>query len=278
MLSPHSLHALDPASIVTTADRLAARVGERFPEAGLSRVALAVRDTARVTQARVSSLARPHWPLRLLAALCVSALLALVLYGLRQLLALDGFDRISEVLQATESLVNELILLGLTAVFLFSLEGRLKRRRALGRLHELRSLAHIIDMHQLTKDPEQLFSPLPDTGSSPGRIQDPAQLARYLDYCSELLSLVSKLAALYGQSVSDGIVFGAVNDIESLVGGLQRKVWQKIGLLERAAAQGRRPAAHRGRTAAHAPSAPGVAAAPHSPASPGVPPPAPAAS
>ncbi len=242
MTSPDPrVHALDPASIVQTAERLAARVGERFPEAGLSRVAAAVRDTAGVTQARVAALGRPDWPLRVVAALCVGGILALASYGLRRLLALDGFDRISEVLQATESLVNELILLGLTGAFFFSLEGRLKRRRALGRLHELRSLAHIIDMHQLTKDPEQLFSTLPDTASSPGRIQDPAQLARYLDYCSELLSLVSKLAALYGQALSDPAVFGAVNDIESLVGGLQRKLWQKIGLLERAVGQGRIP-------------------------------------
>ena len=70
---------------------------------------------------------------------------------------------------------------------------------------------------------------------------DAARLSRYLDYCSELLSLVTKLAALYGQALSDGVVFGAVNDIESLVGGLQRKIWQKISLLESAGAEGKVP-------------------------------------
>ncbi len=233
-----SYHALDAACIVETAERLVARIGERFPGSGLSRVSLSVLETATVTRERAERLGRPNQPLRLTAAVSVGALLALVAYGLRSLLGLDGFDRISEVLQATESLVNEVILLGLAGAFFFSLEGRIKRRRALTHLHELRSLAHIIDMHQLTKDPERLLSPLPDTASSPERLMDAAQLSRYLDYCSELLSLVTKLAALYGQALSDGVVFGAVNDIESLVGGLQRKIWQKIGLLEAMAARG----------------------------------------
>lgn len=240
--APNSGHALDAARIVETAQRLVARIGERFPDSGLSQVANGILDTAAVTRERAERLARPNWPLRLASILSVGALVALVAYGVRTVLHLNGFDRISEVLQASESLVNELILLGLAGAFFFSLEGRIKRRGALTRLHELRSLAHIVDMHQLTKDPERLFSALPDTASSPGRIADPAQLARYLDYCSELLSLISKLAALYGQALSDSVVFGAVNDIESLVGGLQRKIWQKIGLLEAAAAEGRLPA------------------------------------
>src|SRR5258708_24597219 len=36
--------------------------------------------------------------------------------------------------------------------------SRIKRARALKAMHELRSLAHIIDMHQLTKDHESLFT------------------------------------------------------------------------------------------------------------------------
>jgi hypothetical protein len=57
-------------------------------------------------------------------------------------------------------------------------------------------------------------------------------LTRYLDYCSELLSLVGKLAALYAQSTSDPVVLQAVNDIEQLTNGLARKIWQKIMMLD----------------------------------------------
>jgi len=60
------------------------------------------------------------------------------------------------LLQIAESAVNDLIFLGVAVFFLSSLEARVKRHEALRALHQLRSLAHVIDMHQLTKDPEQL--------------------------------------------------------------------------------------------------------------------------
>jgi len=40
------------------------------------------------------------------------------------------------------------------ALFLVTLESRLKRAKLIAAVHELRSLAHIIDMHQLTKSPD----------------------------------------------------------------------------------------------------------------------------
>jgi hypothetical protein len=102
-------------------------------------------------------------------------------------------------------------------------------------------VAHIVDMHQLTKDPERLMSPQPDTASSPVRTMTAPEIGRYLDYCSELLSLTSKVAALVVQQLTDPVVLAAVNEIEVLCTGLSGKVWQKITLLERVtsrAAQG----------------------------------------
>ena len=105
-----------------------------------------------------------------------------------------------------ESLVQEAVFVGIAIWFFLSLESRLKRRRALRAVHELRSIAHIVDMHQLTKDPERLSSSEPDTASSPVRELSREQLGRYLDYCSELLSVTSKLAALYVQYSNDPVV------------------------------------------------------------------------
>jgi len=87
-------------------------------------------------------------------------------------------------------------------------------------------------MHQLTKDPQNVLSGR-DTTSSPARTLEPYQLARYLDYCSELLSLSSKLAALHVQYVNDPVVLDAVNDIETLAASLSNKIWQKIMILDR---------------------------------------------
>jgi hypothetical protein len=57
------------------------------------------------------------------------------------------------------------------------------------------------------------------------------QLARYLDYCAEMLALTAKLAALYAGESDDPVIVSAVNDIETLTSDLGRKIWQKIMIL-----------------------------------------------
>ena len=69
------------------------------------------------------------------------------------------------------------------------------------------------------------------------------KLGRYLDYCSEMLSLTSKIAASFVQSFNDPVVLSTVNEIETLVTGLSGKIWQKITLLERVTAAQRHGAA-----------------------------------
>jgi hypothetical protein len=96
-------------------------------------------------------------------------------------------------------------------------------------------LAHLVDLHQLTKDPDRLLRPGPDTASSPDRHLTPFLLARYLDYCSEMLALVGKLAALYAE-FPDPVVLDGIDDVEDLTTGLSRKVWQKIAMLPHTAA------------------------------------------
>jgi hypothetical protein len=87
-------------------------------------------------------------------------------------------------------------------------------------------------MHQLTKDPEHLLSPHLRTPSSPERQLTRFELARYLDYCTELLSLSSKLAAVHVQHLNDAVVLNAVNDVETLAANLSSKIWQKIVILD----------------------------------------------
>ena len=88
-------------------------------------------------------------------------------------------------------------------------------------------------MHQLTKHPERVAGGGPDTPSSPKRQLTPFELTRYLDYCSEMLALLSKLAALRTQNFSDPVTLEAVNDVENLTQGLARTIWQKIMILDR---------------------------------------------
>ena len=84
-----------------------------------------------------------------------------------------------------------------------------------------------------TKDPERLSSAPADVGGR-GRRTSGRDLGRYLDFCSELLSLTSKIAALLVQGFDDGVVLAGVNEVEELTTGLSGKIWQKITILERA--------------------------------------------
>jgi hypothetical protein len=225
---------LHPRSVCSTITLLACRIQERFPESGLSKVAAELGHVAERNQQVIEHLRRPIWWVRALAALTIGTLIALVLWAAFQLAHLAGTGGVAEALQAINAATNQLIFLSLTVLFLFSLEGRLKRRTALRMLHRLRSIAHVVDMHQLTKDPENVLRPFDATASSPVRSLSRAQLARYLDYCSELFALTSKLAALHAQHRQDPVVLDAVNDIESLTADLSRKIWQKITILDMA--------------------------------------------
>ena len=87
-------------------------------------------------------------------------------------------------------------------------------------------------MHQLTKDPGTLLGRGPATAASPKRTMSKYELTRYLDYCSEMLALTGKLAALYAQHLPDSVVIDVVNDIEDLTANFSRMIWQKIEILE----------------------------------------------
>ena len=66
------------------------------------------------------------------------------------------------------------------------------------------------------------------TPSSPVRDLGGYELKRYFDYCSEMLSVLSKLAALLVEDFDDPVTLSAVNEVENLTSGLARKIWQKI--------------------------------------------------
>jgi hypothetical protein len=224
---------LDPAKIVVTVTQLRDRIGERFPESSLGRLAEEFVLVATSACPECDWLARPNrWLRGLNTGLIVLFLgvLGSILVNLRLSLKVDG---ISDFLQALDAGLNSLILLGGGIFFLFTLEVRLKRQRALKRIHELRSLAHIVDMHQLTKDPERLRRGLPDLPSSPHRSLTGNELIRYLDYCGEMLSLIGKVAALYVQRYDDPVVLSGVDQVEDLTTGLSRKIWQMIMIIDR---------------------------------------------
>ncbi len=232
---------LDPQRIIATAQSLSRRIAERFPNSGLSRVSQDLAAFAADSEARLEALRRPHWPIRLAVGAGVAAILAVAVLGLLSIRVRGDVSHVSELLQGIEAAINDVVFLGIAVFFLVTIEARLKRRTALRTLHELRSIAHIVDMHQLTKDPEYLLSPDKATESSPQRRMSRFELARYLDYCSESLAITSKLAALQVQHLHDPAVLDAVSDVQALTQGLSNKIWQKIVILDTLATRGGQP-------------------------------------
>lgn len=220
--------SLNSEKIIETIERLCARIDERFPGSGLGRVCRELLTIARESQQRSDWIARPQKSLRIM----VGVLIGLIVIGsllvlTRATMPRTGFDFVV-LLQVSEAGLNVLILLCAAILFLITSEVRIKRTRALKAIHELRALAHVIDMHQLTKDPDAFLHPELATAASPKRTSTPNQIVRYLDYCSEMLSLIGKLAALYVQKFDDPVALAAVNEVEELTTGLSRKIWQKI--------------------------------------------------
>jgi hypothetical protein len=213
---------LDP---IETLERLKARIDERFPGSGLSQVCAELVVTAQRTTTRAAEIAAHNWPLRIGVGLIILMGLVALISAIK-FLHLERIETNIGLLQSLEAAVNLLILFGGAVWFLVGLDDRLKRQRALDQLHTLRSMAHVIDMHQLTKDPHNLMHE-----RAPPRAMTSFELTRYLDYCAEMLALIAKLAALYAERMRDSVVIEAVTEIENLTTGLARKIWQKISII-----------------------------------------------
>lgn len=225
--------SLDAGLVAETAGRLRSRIGERFPGSGIERVAEEVARVAGAAIGRQQRIGAPNRPLRALACLFGAALLLLPVATALTIHLDPTVQRWTEVVAAADSFFQTLVFLGAAIFFVVSLETRLKRNTVVRWLHELRSLAHVIDMHQLRKDPDRFlaFGPAPE--SSPPSEMTPFEMNRYFDYCSELLSILSKVAAVFGQEMRDPAALEAVDGIESLVSGLIHKIWQKLQILDR---------------------------------------------
>lgn len=227
-----SFRNLQSAKIVETIITLERRIDERFPNSGLSRIAHGLYEIAQEAARRAEEIRRPNVALRCVIALLIGTIVGLLGMVVRQIRLNDDLFEFEHFVTSFEAAASGTVLVGAAIVFVITLEMRIKRNRALQAIHELRSIAHIVDMHQLTKDPERITGRGANTASSPVRQMTPFELGRYLDYCSELLSLVSKTGAIYVQGFPDPVAIEAVDRLAVLTNDLSRNIWQKIMILE----------------------------------------------
>ena len=220
--------SLQADRIYETISRLGKRIRERFPDSSLASLCEELRDVSEDAKNRSEQISRPLIGLRIGLGILVAAIVLGVIGAVVSLERTTKDPSLAVFVQLLEAGINDVVLIGAAIFFLMTFETRIKRNRALNAIHELRSFAHIIDMHQLTKDVTRMQG----TASSPARVMTAVELERYLDYCTEMLSLVGKVAALYIQHFNDQGAVAAVNEVENLTTGLSRKIWQKITLIE----------------------------------------------
>jgi hypothetical protein len=222
---------LEAAKIIETVKALHERIEERFSGSGLGKLVGELQQVAEETVQRAHWIQRPHLLLRCVAvvlSLCIIVLLVFLATHVRQF----KFEDFTNSVQALDSSISSVVFVGAAILFFLNWENRIKRNRALKAIHELRALAHIVDMHQLTKDPESYAQQGSHSKRPCKRAMTLFELTRYLDYCSEALALISKIAALYVQGFQDSVLLDAVDDVEDLTAGFSRKIWQKITILE----------------------------------------------
>jgi hypothetical protein len=230
-----SYRALNASEIVKTISVLEHRINERFPKSGLTAVCHELLNVGEATQRNAQAIAVPNlWLRGLIYVAIIAGIVGLVVVAqaIIQSINVQVGTEVFGFFQGIDAAMNITVLVGAALFFAVSFDDRMKRRRALSELHVFRSIAHVIDMHQLTKDPSVVLGHYHATATSPKRIMKRFELTRYLDYCSEMLALTGKLATLYAQSLPDQVVIDAVNDIEILTANLSGKIWQKITILE----------------------------------------------
>jgi hypothetical protein len=221
--------SLEHDRLVKLLEEQMAHVEKRFGDRGLYEVSQKVHDSFERAPQITQEILKPNYWIRfavLLMGLLMVATIAMAFSQLQFRLA-DGWS----VLEGIEAGISTLVYSGVAIIFLVSLEIRQRRQQTLKALQEVRALAHVLDMHQMNKDPEQLVFAAELSDESPENIMTPFLLERYLDYTADLLSLLGKLAAWYAQQVNDPEVLIAINEIEQLTGDMARKIWQKISII-----------------------------------------------
>ena len=205
--------------ITITLERLLGRIENRFPGSSLSGVCTELIELSRDTSKVMDWIVRPILWIRALIVLFLLLVALALVYSISRIQLEFTTLSLPDLVQALEATTSEIVLIAAGLFSLATIENRVKRARVISAINGLRAQAHIIDMHQLTKDPD-----------NPRRELDDVQLGRYLDYCSELLALVSKIGFLYVNRFDDPQANTAVNELETLTNGLSRKIWQKISI------------------------------------------------
>ena len=226
-------NTLEFDKVLATIRKLSLRIKERLPESSLYKTSDDFYNAAFTFQSGFDHIVRPNYFVRFICLFVIMISICGIAYGFT-LVELKVQNTLLDVATFAEASINNILLIGAAYFFLFNLEKRIKRRRAAKYLDILSEYVHVVDMHQLAKDPHVYGKSYAEkTNSSPYRMISKFEFQRYLVYCSELLSLISKVSVLFSETIDDDIISKRSDEIENLSSQLTSKIWQKLIILQR---------------------------------------------
>ncbi len=143
-----------------------------------------------------------------------------------------AFGTIGEVFEATDAGFNLVVILTGALWFFITLEGRIKRKRTLAAIEELREFIHVIDVTQLYFTPD-LYKSDAQSNHSALKLDH-----TYLLLCSRMLAVIGNLAALYSRGAAGDSIIRAVFEVELLANSITTKLHSKAQSVRAATASG----------------------------------------
>ncbi len=131
------------------------------------------------------------------------------------------FGTITEVFEAADAGSNLLILLAGALWFLITIENRIKRKKALMFIEELREFIHVIDVTQLYYTPA-VYNPDHETARTSVSFD-----YTYFLFCTQMLAAISNLAPLYTRGAANDSILRAASEVEGLANAITVKLLSK---------------------------------------------------
>jgi len=218
---PNAAHRLDPSRIIETAEDLAQRIDQKLPGSTLAGLAAELVRIARDTDQRVQQARKPILAIRFASVIAIGCGLLGLWYLVRHIHTRWEFGTVTDLFEATDAGFNILVVLAGALWFLITLEARLKSKKVLESIQELREFIHVIDATQLYYTPE-IYHHDAESPSNRWRFDH-----TYLLACSLMLGVISNLAALYTRGAAGDSIMRAAADVEMFAAALTGKLYAK---------------------------------------------------
>lgn len=217
--------------IVASLAQLAQRIEERFPNSGLLQLTQEIQSEVKGIPDSFVVISQSPRAFGFFKFLVIALVIGAIAGMVSQIEMTQDFWTAGVFSQVLASLVQLAVYVGILILFVFTFEKKVKTKKALACMNAYREFAHLIDLHQLAKDPTTFLKNYQPSSASRKNDLGKFLMSRYLAYCNELLSFLGKATALYVHQFPFEPLMSAADQIEDLTTGLSIRIWQKNSVL-----------------------------------------------